>query len=70
MKRWVGLGVIGDNLINHRPRNGKNEVCSVVVASKLHQVCQNPAENLRRGLLCSPPLDRSPQNINFAPESS
>ena len=53
----------------HRPRNGKKEVRSVVAVLKL-KVLPKPRRKSPAGFALRPALDHSPQNINFAPESS
>jgi hypothetical protein len=67
MKRWVGPGVVADNLLN------------TVVHWKSSPLRRPSAHNLGHVNIRRPPwrdslydtaIDRTPKNINFAPKSS
>ena len=66
MDRWVGLGVIGDNLINigplwnKRPRRNKHLATIGFLARR-----SSPA-----GFALPGAIDHNAENLNFAPESS
>ena len=70
MKRWVGLGVISDNLINIGHAIDNRQSVSQLTTPSRHPAPDRPAEPLRRdNCLRSIPLLLC-QNLNFAPETS
>jgi hypothetical protein len=61
MKRWVGLGVIADNLINiGRAMEKRSPIRSCALNLNL-RYCQNYAGNPRRVLLCDQYLTTLPK---------
>jgi len=65
MKRWVGLGVIADNVINLAAPWKKVTHVAQPQKMPLRKTAGHPAV-----LLCRTLLTLAPENINFAPESS
>ena len=64
MERWVGLSIIADNLINiGRKRQGSlNKPLAIIGFSAR----RSPPG----GFACRAPLTTTPENLNFAQESS
>ena len=70
MKRWVGLGVIADNLINIGHAMEKRSHTQTWASARS---LPKPFKKDRRqpgGLCSAEAIDRASKNINFAPESS
>jgi IS5 family transposase len=69
MQRWVGLGVIADNLINVGLAIGKQST-RIAIASQSPRTCVNPPARVG-GFTALPPIGLgSAQDRIFAPESS
>src|SRR5450631_1516456 len=79
MKRWVGLGVIADNLIHIGDPHGRKQESLAAILSGPQLLFPNLAQALSSASLSLPPLRVAPHAKaerafplagNFAPESS
>jgi hypothetical protein len=68
MNRWVGLGVIADNVVNIGRAMAKHG--ALLTASATIWLANSRAGPSRRDLRCTVPLITTPQRVNFAPGSS
>jgi hypothetical protein len=70
MKRWVGLGVVADNLLNIGRALDKAVRSVDRPPRNLRHTSQHPAGHPGGTRFTAQPLTALQKNINFAPESS